>query len=51
MLVDNVSDYQTQFSKWWTQEWKAVTFPEKVGGATPCITPDSAAVNAMDLAV
>ena len=30
MLVDNVSDYQALFSKWWTQEWKAVTFPEKV---------------------
>lgn len=33
MLVDKVSDYRTQFSKWWTSEWKTITFPEKV-----CIT-------------
>ena len=30
MLVDNVHDYQAAFSKWWVQEWKTVTFPEKV---------------------
>lgn len=30
MLVDKVSDYRTQFSKWWTSEWKTITFPEKV---------------------
>ena len=30
MLVDNVADYQAQFSKWWVQQWKAVPFPEKV---------------------
>ena len=30
MLVDNVSDHQAQFSKWWVQEWKAVPFPERV---------------------
>ena len=30
MLVDKVSDYRTQFSKWWTAEWKTITFPEKV---------------------
>ncbi|KAK9866454.1 hypothetical protein WJX84_011662 [Apatococcus fuscideae] len=29
MLVDKVSDYRTQFSKWWTSEWKTITFPEK----------------------
>ena len=29
LLVDNVHDYQTAFSKWWVIEWKAVTFPEK----------------------
>ena len=33
MLVDKVSDYRSQFSKWWTAEWKTITFPEKVG---PC---------------
>ena len=30
MLVDKVSDYRLQFSKWWVSEWKAVPFPEKV---------------------
>ena len=30
MLVDKVSDYRLQFSKWWVMEWKAVQFPEKV---------------------
>lgn len=30
MLVNNVADYQSQFSKWWVQEWKAVPFPERV---------------------
>lgn len=30
MLVDKVSDYRTQFSKWWTSEYKNVQFPEKV---------------------
>ncbi len=29
MLVDKVSDYRTQFSKWWVSEWKEVQFPEK----------------------
>ncbi|KAK9843805.1 hypothetical protein WJX81_007069 [Elliptochloris bilobata] len=29
MLVDKVSDYRAQFSKWWVSEWKAVQFPEK----------------------
>jgi dynein heavy chain, axonemal len=29
MLVDKVSDYRTQFSKWWISEWKNVQFPEK----------------------
>jgi len=24
-----VTDYRTQFSKWWVSEWKAVPFPEK----------------------
>lgn len=24
-----VTDYRTQFSKWWVAEWKAVAFPEK----------------------
>lgn len=24
-----VTDYRTQFSKWWVSEWKAVAFPEK----------------------
>jgi dynein heavy chain len=24
-----VSDYRTQFSKWWVSEWKNVQFPEK----------------------
>lgn len=33
MLVDNVADYQALFSKWWTQEWKAVPFPEKAWGS------------------
>ena len=32
MLVDKVSDYRTQFSKWWVSEWKNVQFPEKVRG-------------------
>ena len=30
MLVDKVSDYRLQFSKWWVVEWKAVQFPENV---------------------
>ena len=30
MLVDKVSDYRTQFSKWWISEYKNVQFPEKV---------------------
>ena len=30
MLVDKVSDYRTQFSKWWVSEWKNVQYPEKV---------------------
>ena len=29
MLVDKVSDYRAQFSKWWVAEWKAVPFPDK----------------------
>ncbi|PNW78281.1 hypothetical protein CHLRE_09g403800v5 [Chlamydomonas reinhardtii] len=29
MLVDKVTDYRTQFSKWWVSEWKDVQFPEK----------------------
>ncbi len=29
MLVDKVSDYRQQFSKWWISEWKNVQFPEK----------------------
>ena len=33
MLVDKVSDYRTQFSKWWTSEWKTIAFPEKVPSA------------------
>jgi dynein heavy chain len=24
-----VTDYRSQFSKWWVSEWKAVAFPEK----------------------
>eukprot|EP00882_Tetradesmus_deserticola_P028521 GHRQ01031778.1.p1 GENE.GHRQ01031778.1~~GHRQ01031778.1.p1 ORF type:complete len:167 (-),score=47.83 GHRQ01031778.1:477-914(-) len=24
-----VTDYRTQFSKWWVSEWKNVSFPEK----------------------
>ena len=34
MLVDKVSDYRLQFSKWWVMEWKAVPFPEKVRAST-----------------
>lgn len=30
MLVDKVSDYRTQFSKWWVSEYKNVQYPEKV---------------------
>ena len=30
MLVDKTSDYRAAFSKWWTQEWKAVPFPDQV---------------------
>ena len=33
MLVDKVSDYRLQFSKWWVMEWKEVQFPEKVRAA------------------
>ena len=29
MLVDKVNDYRTQFSQWWTSEWKSVQFPGK----------------------
>lgn len=29
MLVDKVTDYRSQFSKWWVSEWKDVQFPEK----------------------
>ena len=28
MLVDKVSDFKTEFSKWWKQEWKTVRFPD-----------------------
>ena len=35
MLVDKVSDYRTQFSKWWISEYKNVQFPEKVGPPLP----------------
>ena len=28
MLVDKVSDYKTEFSKWWKSEWKTVRFPD-----------------------
>ena len=34
MLVDKVSDYRVQFSKWWISEYKNVQFPEKVGTPT-----------------
>ena len=30
LLVDNASDYQAAFSKWWILEWKAVAFPDAV---------------------
>ena len=30
MLVDKVSDYRTQFSRWWQGEHKAVVFPTEV---------------------
>ena len=30
MLVDKVADYRTLFSRWWTLEFKAVSFPDKV---------------------
>jgi dynein heavy chain len=29
MLVDKVTDFKLQFSKWWTSEWKNVAYPEK----------------------
>lgn len=35
MLVDKVSDYRTQFSKWWISEYKNVQFPEKVHPPLP----------------
>ncbi len=35
MLVDKVSDYRAQFSKWWVAEWKAVPFPDKA--RPPCM--------------
>ncbi len=43
MLVDNVADYQAQFSKWWAQEWKAVTFPERVRNLSASSRQDLAA--------
>ena len=36
MLVDKVSDYRTQFSKWWISEYKNVQFPEKVDTSAYC---------------
>ena len=30
MLVDKVADYRALFSRWWTMEYKAITFPDKV---------------------
>jgi hypothetical protein len=30
MLMDNTNDYRAQFSKWWTEEWKTILFPEQV---------------------
>ena len=36
MLVDKVSDYRTQFSKWWISEYKNVQFPEKVDSPAHC---------------
>ncbi len=38
MLVDKVSDYRTQFSKWWVSEYKNVQFPEKVSLLHACWT-------------
>ena len=32
MLVDKVTDYRLQFSRWWQGEHKAVVFPTEVGG-------------------
>jgi len=29
MLVDKVTDFKMQFSKWWISEWKNVAYPEK----------------------
>jgi dynein heavy chain, axonemal len=28
-MTVQVSDYRTQFSRWWISEWKTVAFPEK----------------------
>ena len=39
MLVDKVSDYRTQFSKWWISEYKNVQFPEKVQSWQTCGQP------------
>ena len=49
MLVDNVADYQAQFSKWWVQEWKAVPFPERVSKACALVAPNLLCVSASEL--
>ena len=30
MLVDKVTDFRTQFSRWWVTEWKNIRFPDQV---------------------
>jgi len=55
MLVDKVSDYRTQFSKWWISEYKNVQFPEKVcqmadvSSSTPVYTCDKSLHRHMSL--
>ena len=46
MLVDKVADYRALFSRWWTQEFKAISFPDKVGGLR--FAPHSALVPRQD---
>jgi len=32
LAVEKTADHRTQFSKYWVQEWKTVTFPDQVIG-------------------
>lgn len=34
LLVDKLTDFRQQFSRWWLSEHKSVVFPQEVSGVT-----------------